>query len=257
MQGWERRRAKKRKKQRNLEIELGSGFGDWAAKQALAFPERDYLAVELRSDRAGQTFARTSILSSTSPVENLCSVGAESGSFLLDHVAKESVSTIYINHPEPPTQTFGAESTNIEAIMSGNDEPAHMLCSRTLIAAAHCLKNSFDGKIVIVTDNQWYGRLICATFVRIARQSPNLLHPVELSKHNYREIESFPANINNQDPVVMYEGQPGEAIGHAKSAEADKGSSYFDRLWRSGAGSHAEKRSRFVIVMSRKQEKDR
>ncbi|CAJ1905814.1 unnamed protein product [Cylindrotheca closterium] len=246
----------KRRKKRILEIELGSGFGDWVVKQAMTFPEKDYLAVELRADRVGQTFARSSILSSVSPLENLCSVGAESGSLLLDHVAKELVSTIYINHPEPPTQTFGAETTNLEAIMSGGDEPAHMLCSRTLVAAAKCLTKSSHGKLVIVTDNHWYGRLICATFVRIARQNPNLFQPVDLSKHHYEEVEAFPVGTLNQLPVIMYEGQPGEAIGHAKLNKDDKGSSYFDRLWRSGAGSHAEKRSRFVIVMSRNQGAD-
>lgn len=242
---------KRKKKQRVLEIELGSGFGDWIVRKAMACPEKDYLAVELRADRVGQTFARTSILSSCSPIENLCSVGAESGSLLLENVAKESVSSIYINHPEPPTQTFGAETANLEAIMCGNEEPAHMVSSRTIVAASNCLTKAPGSRLVIVTDNKWYGRLICATLVRVARHTPDLLFQVDLTKNNYQRIESFPVDSLEKNSICLFEGQPGESIGHADGKLEGKGASYFDRLWRSGAGSHAEKRSRFIIVMAR------
>lgn len=242
---------KRNKKQRSLEVELGSGFGDWIVKKAIASPEKDFLAVELRADRVGQTFARTSILSSCSPIENLCSVGAESGSLLLENVDNESVSKIYINHPEPPTQTFGAEMTNLEAIMDGGKEPAHMVSSRTIVAAAHCLTKSPESRLVIVTDNKWYGLLICATLVRVARENPELLFQVDLTKHNYQSIESFPVDAVNHNSIHLFEGQPDESIGHSKEPLKGKGASYFDRLWRSGAGSHAERRSRFIIVMAR------
>lgn len=241
---------KRSKKARPMVIELGSGFGDWIVKQAMTNPEIDFISVELRADRVGQTFARTAILSSSSSssLENLCIVGAESGSFLTENVQNESVSTIYINHPEPPTQTFGAEVTNLEAIMDGEKEPAHMLSSRTLVAAANCLTNSPESKIVIVTDNKWYGRLICATLVRIRRKHPNLLHSFDCTKYNYETVETFDEGVTK---VSLFQGQPDESIGYSRQEGNGKGVSYFDRLWRTGAGSHAEKRSRFIIVMTK------
>jgi hypothetical protein len=242
---------KRKKKHRPLEIELGSGFGDWMVKKAMASPEIDFLAVELRADRVGQTFARTTILSSSSPIENLCSVGAESGSLLLQNIEDETVSTIYINHPEPPTQTFGAEMDNLQAIMTGQSEPAHMVSSRTIVAAAKCLTKSPESRLIIVTDNKWYGRLICATLIRVVRNNPKLLFQVDLTNHNYNKIESFPEEgAKSGNLISLFEGQPDASIGHAMKFDGE-GASYFDRLWKKGAGSHAEKRSRFVIVMAR------
>eukprot|EP00980_Cylindrotheca_fusiformis_P022434 scaffold9294_cov184-Cylindrotheca_fusiformis.AAC.1 len=245
------RSRKRSKKERPIEVELGSGFGDWIVKKAMASPEKNFLAVELRADRVGQTFARTTILSSCSPIENLCSVGAEGSSFLSENVTNESLSAVYINHPEPPTQTFGAEMGHLETIMNGDDEPAHMVGSRTIIAAALCLTKTSESRLVIVTDNKWYGRLICATLVRVARENSQLLFPVDLSEFNYRTIETFPIDSTGNNSIGLFEGQPDENIGYSKEQLSRDGASYFDRLWRSGGGSHAERRSRFIIVMAR------
>jgi hypothetical protein len=245
------------KKHRPLEIELGAGFGDWIVKKAMDNPSTDFLSVELRADRVGQTFARTAIMAGCTPIDNLCIIGAESRSFLLDHVQNESVSTIYINHPEPPTQTFGAETANLQPIMDGEVEPAHMVSSRTIVAAAKCLSKSWESRLVIVTDNRWYGRLICATLVKVNRENRGLLYPVDLTKINsgFKIIESFDSDGN--DRVDLFEGQPDENIGHAKTnllLKKSVGVSYFDRLWRSGAGTHAERSARFIIVMARSKE---
>jgi hypothetical protein len=256
-------RKNRSKKTRALEIELGAGFGDWIVKKAIENPVTAFISVELRADRVGQTFARTAALAGCTPVDNLCIVGAESECFLSDHVPHESVSTIYVNHPEPPTQTFGAEAANLEAIMNGDSEPAHMLGSRTIVAAGRCLSRSRKSRLVIVTDNRWYGRLICATLVKVTRQHKGLLYPVDLMELNsgFKVAEHFPAcdvsgNADVNERVSLFEGQPNESIGHPKKNDLKKdpeGASYFDRLWRSGAGTHADRRTRFVIVMARQE----
>jgi hypothetical protein len=87
---------------RPLNIELGSGFGEWAVNQAVNTPDSDYVAVELRSDRVGQMFSKAFLRDC--PVQNLCCIGSECGSFLRKRVNEESVSKIFVNHPEPPTQ---------------------------------------------------------------------------------------------------------------------------------------------------------
>lgn len=252
---------KKRDKSRGLEIELGAGFGDWIVKKALQNPANDFISVELRADRVGQTFARTAAMVGCTPVDNLCIVGAESGSFLSDHVQNESVSAIYINHPEPPTQTFGAETANLLSIMDGGPEPAHMVCGRMILAAAKCLSKSSDSRLIIVTDNRWYGRLICATLVKVTRENTGLLYPVDLStlSNGFKTIETFPHSTmdsDKKDTIPLFEGQPDETIGHPQGNGLSmnaSGASYFDRLWRSGAGTHAESSARFIIVMARQE----
>jgi hypothetical protein len=234
-----------KKRQRPVDIELGAGFGEWIVNQAVMSPDRDHIAVEMRADRAGQIFSRTAIFSGAKPLENLCIVGAESTHFLSNYVQPDSVSTIFVNHPEPPTQTFGAEAENIDNIMNGSDEPAHMLNSRMLLAAVNCLKSACGGRIVIVTDNRWYGRLICATLSRVMDQNPGKIRNLDLSD-KMSVIERF--GNDDRSIVQLHEGCPGESIGHAVSGDK-MGTSYFDRLWRTGAGTHSERKIRYVIVV--------
>lgn len=223
---------------RPLDIELGSGFGDWAVHQARSKPERDFVAVELRADRVAQTFAR--VVLSEKSLANLCCVGAECGSFLRSHVRKATVSTIFVNHPEPPTQTYGADDATLSRISEGGDEPGHMLSSDILIAAVECLEPR-EGQLIIVTDNRMYARLICVSLVKALKSRPALIEP--LSINGMRVVESF-------GPVSLFEGQPGENVRHASIPDAS-GQSYFDRLWKTGAGTHSERSKRFIMAVRR------
>lgn len=239
---------KQSKKQVEFEIELGAGFGDWIVKKARDNPSSRFLSVELRSDRVWQTFVRTVLLSGTAPVDNLCVVGAESCSFLSSQIQEGTVSAIYVNHPEPPTQTFGADTWNLQSIADGGPEPAHMLSSDMMEAAAKCLSKKTTSRLVIVTDNKWYGCLICATLIKMMGEKPGLLFPSVLDKSKYNTIQSF--SSNKADAVTLYEGKPGSDIGHPEASLSmtdNEGQTYFDRLWRTGAGSHSEKTSRFII----------
>ena len=225
---------------RPLDIEIGAGFGTWIVQQAQENEDRNYVAVELRSDRVAQIFARA-MLDCTEPLDNLCVVGSECGSLLRDRITKASVSTIFANHPEPPTQTHGDDRNDLRSIINEGKEPAHMLNSRCIIEMGKCLEP--NGKIVVVSDNRFYARLLAATFARVVRQDPKLIRsvkPSELKNSSLRHTESFANSVD------LYEGRPDREIGHAK-----KSGSYFDRLWRTGAGSHAERQTRFVILMQR------
>ena len=242
---------KRKNKSRKVEIELGAGFGDWIVRKAIQDPSTDFLAVELRADRVAQIFARTAVLSSVKPVDNLCVVGADSGNLLSNHISDESIDTIYVNHPEPPTQTFGAENANLVSIMEGGQEPAHMLSSTVIIAAAKALKRKSTSRFVIVTDNYWYGRLICATIEKVMRQNSHLLCAMDLAKVDNKDsfVKVEIDAEGSQGSVLMFEGKPNESIGYP-SRSTEEGESYFDRLWRAGAGRHAETHARYIIVMS-------
>ena len=231
------------RKDRPLDIELGSGFGDWIVTQARKKEDRNFIAVELRSDRVAQAFSRI-MIGSTNRVKNLCCVGAEASSFLRDRIRNGTVSTIFVNHPEPPTQAFGSDEKVLSSISDGGDEPGHMLTSKALIHAAECLKRG-EGRVVIVTDNQLYGRLICATISKVQKTHPKLIKPLFLQQDEFRIEETFRGKVN------LYEGQPNELIGHSRESGGGSGQSYFDRLWNTGAGSYSDKTSRYITGFTR------
>lgn len=245
----------KSSKKRALNIELGSGFGEWAVHQAHSNPSQDYVAVELRSDRVSLTFSKAYLQSGQGnhPLNNLCCVGAECGSFLGTRVKPNTVSRIFVNHPEPPTQTIGANNSLLKMISDGGAEPAHMLNSATLIKAARCL-DSETGEMVIVTDNRWYANLICATLLKVMKQEKDLFFTTPLDEASgIRPIDVFHGD-SKLSSVTLYEGQPNESIAHSYSHDVtsqSSGSTYFDRLWRKGAGNHADVKKRYIICMCR------
>ena len=224
---------------KKLHIELGSGSGDWACLQAELNPSENYVTVELRADRVAQTFAKgllhqqqTDGQNKYQLLTNLASVGSEAGSFLCDRIKEGSVQTIFVNHPEPPTQTYNAAATD--------EEPAHMLNSQTITASARCLEPNGKGRLIIVTDNMIYARLICQTVAHVLKNHKNLIGLPLSEVRDLRRVESFGA-------VHLYEGKPSSSIGHYIPSKFEGGTSYFDRLWRTGAGKHADMRKRFII----------
>lgn len=236
-----------------LDIELGSGFGEWIVQQAKHNPSRNYVAIELRADRVAQIFSKSIATGTGPPLKNLCIVGSECGSFLRSYVQKNSVSTVFINHPEPPTQTYGVENLILQNIMEGHSEPAHMLNRKNIEAAASCLQADKSARLVIVTDNRWYARLICATLVSVVRNGDGILQSMGSDfgqRSGLRALETFRLpDSSPENQVIMFQGQPCEEIGHSLSSGV--GSSYFDRLWKAGAGKHAEQNARFIIMMHR------
>ena len=98
--------------------------------------------------------------------------------------------------------------------------------------------------------------------VKVCQTSRGLLSPVDLSAEDssFNQIETFTTKVTggqgsgSKISVGLFQGQPNETIGHPKvetSSLENVGTSYFDRLWRSGGGRHAEKNIRFIIVMAR------
>ncbi|KAL9181072.1 hypothetical protein ACHAXT_009877 [Thalassiosira profunda] len=219
-----------------LHIELGAGSGDWAALQAELNPSGNYVTVELRADRVAQTFAKCQ-LRQPQPLKNLCCVGSECGSFLRHRVEQGSAGTVFVNHPEPPTQTTTSND-------SAGGEPAHMLNSQTILSAARCLQPNGEGRLIVVTDNVIYARLICETITRVQEEA-NLVGLPPRNIRDLRRIQSFGGSS-----IHLYEGKPCESIGHHVDQRGRAGgTSYFDRLWRTGATKHADMRKRFIIAL--------
>ncbi|KAL7506044.1 hypothetical protein ACHAXN_003416 [Cyclotella atomus] len=228
-----------------LHIELGSGSGDWAVIQAESNPSENYVTVELRSDRVAQTFAKMVLHNpenfspnKSSVLNNLCCVGSECGSFLSERIQPKTVRTIFVNHPEPPTQTSTCD----------DNEQAHMLNSKTILAAAKCLEPNGYGRIVIVTDNLIYAKLVGHTAAKILDQSQLIgLKPNEVS--DLRKVDTASDPNKHGAFVHIYEGKPSTSIGHYTPKSSNAGTSYFDRLWRTGVGKHADMKKRYIIAL--------
>jgi hypothetical protein len=242
--------------QKPLHVELGSGSGDWIVSQASLNPRGNYVAVELRSDRCAQTFSKIMLSPTGSPLYNICCVESDCGIYLERFQTTQQVSRMYVNHPEPPTQTYGSSQSVLKNIAQGGTEPAHMLASDTLRSALQCLAP--QGQLVIVSDNLFYARLICATLVKVLNRGKHQLgcNSLQSLGAKYRQLETYRPDSNetsNKCIVRLFEGQPSEVIGHylPKGGKGTSGSSYFDRLWKAGAGKHADKRSRYIIVIQR------
>jgi predicted amino acid racemase len=134
-------------------------------------------------------------------------------------------------------------------------EPIHMLHSTTIFAMSQVLKK--NGYIVIVSDNRSYIRLVAATCTKIMGENNNILISTKYNDvmngiiHGFdesilatiRQFESFQSMVN----IYSYT----TSCNTNSTAYVADGTSYFDRLWRTGAGSHSETCTRFVIVMQR------
>ena len=171
------------------------------------------------------------------------------------------LTTTFLAHGrEPPTQTYGAVGDTLGSIIDGAEEPAHMLASSTLEAAGRCLSQSQRSRLVIVTDNRWYARLICATMVKVFQRNVGKFVSVLPGDEETAQLcvsEAFPSkesspHLRQNEKVVLFEGQPNKLIRHAENTS--EGGSYFDRLWRTGASTHAEQRTRYIIIMKRQNE---
>ena len=253
-------------KDRPLDIEIGAGFGTWIVEQANRNTDRNYMAMELRADRCYQIYTRA-MLQYTVPLTNVCVVGCDCNVLLRERMSPKTVSTFYAHHPEPPTQVLGDNIKFLQQLSSvsnttGVVEPMHMLHSTTILYMCQCLKK--DGCIVIVSDNRSYIRLLAATFTKIVRQHVNVLRTMSLDQIKKGILPSFnDAKILQslrhfdtfQSVVEIYAYENSKVTSNSSTNSIgngnDGGTSYFDRLWRTGAGTHSETHTRFVIVMQR------
>lgn len=227
-----------------LYLELGSGSGDWACLQAQLNPSGQYVTVELRADRVFQTFAKGMLRDK--PLTNLCCVGSECGSFLRQRIRTGTVDAIFVNHPEPPTQTHGVNEAD------QSDEPAHMLNNKMVISSAKCLKPDGRGRLIIVTDNLLYAQHICRSVSKLLSQV-DLVGVAPREVHDLKRIESF-----GHGSLNLYEGNPSISVDHyVVKGGPSNGTSYFDRLWRTGAGKHADMKRRYIIALRTKGGKSR
>ena len=98
------------------------------------------MTLELRHDRVYQTFTRAIYAG----LNNLSVLGGDAMSIIPARIATESISHVFINHPEPPQQTGGR---NFES------QGKHLLTNEFFVEITRILKDA--GRLTIVTDSEW------------------------------------------------------------------------------------------------------
>jgi len=191
---------------RQLKLEICSGAGEWAVAQALADTANDYITLELRHDRVYQTFYRALCAQAS----NICAIGGDANLVLAQHISPDSLTNVFINHPEPPQQT-GA--------LHAGSEGKHLLTLDFFNQVARVLQPG--GQVTIVTDNVWYARFL----VRLLGTAP---HPRALAGVEI-DAKTGCKSVEEEGGYKVYLGKPGSFCGHTIDA-----SSYFDRLWKRG-----------------------
>jgi pentatricopeptide repeat protein len=114
--------------ERELKVEVCSGAGEWVVAQAKHDPAADWAALELRHDRAHQTLTKAVF----AEARNLAVLCGDAMHILPTHFPADSVSRLFVNHPEPPQQTGGR----------GDSQGRHLLeqvLSHGLLALAECI----------------------------------------------------------------------------------------------------------------------
>ena len=90
--------------ERPIYLELCSGNGQWIGEQALKHPEINWVAVEIRFDRARKIWLKTF----RENIPNLYVACAEGATFLRHYVKPETFTQAFVNFPDPwPKRSHG------------------------------------------------------------------------------------------------------------------------------------------------------
>jgi pentatricopeptide repeat protein len=244
-----------------LKLEVGAGGGEWAVAQAAADKGKaNWAALELRCDRAHQIFSKQLFAHTTafrggasSPdSSNLCVVAGDALKILRSNVGSDTVSAVFVNHPEPPERSMLVDKRSSSGVKGGGgrDKAAasvegsagskvqgkHMLTEAFFADCGRVLK--MDGTVSIVTDSLPYAKLLTEIVGSFAHDDYTFESCIQADDDdddvvNDRGIGSVEkvelVKENRGKKVVLWRGEPGSSCGHSTIA-----SSYFDRLWDKG-----------------------
>lgn len=241
--------------QPRVHVEVCCGAGEWVVEQALhdartaaaaaqsgaegrqsAASAVNWVALELRADRAYQAFARVAL----ARARNCAVICGDAALIFAEHIEAASVDCVCINHPQPPEWSGGERDSQGDHLL----QPAFL---------AHChAALRPGGTLAIVTDNLRYGRSLALSLSADAfAAEPCRFEPVQLGGEGAGSAKggangSAPAAgaklaPGEQGRVPLHEGTPPASCGYTVRA-----SSYFDRLWANG-----KRTRRFFVAVRR------
>eukprot|EP00941_MAST-03F_sp_MAST-3F-sp1_P005598 g5598.t1 len=198
-----------------IKLEICSGDGDWIRCQARKDEGKSlWAAIEIRQDRCSRAWSHSCFGTSQ---KNLAILAGDAMEVLPDRFASETVSKIFVNHPEPPQQRNYDRTT----------EARHLVTTEFLQSLHRVL--TVNGTIAITTDNLWYARLLKDIVTQIGPDAGENAHfeQPKLSLNEYDKYTHADEDVENES-IHLFCGKPGEACG----APDPTASSYFDKLKR-------------------------
>lgn len=139
-------------------IEFCSGNGDWIIERALSFPEKYFVAVEMRFDRVRKIWSKMH----NCGVKNLLIVCGEARTFVKHHVPDKGVEDVFINFPDPWPKRRHAKHRlmqksfldELERILCGNltfvtDDDTYLKETQALLDS----HPSFEGEVALILPN--------------------------------------------------------------------------------------------------------
>mmetsp|Transcript_2424 Transcript_2424/g.3483 ORF Transcript_2424/g.3483 Transcript_2424/m.3483 type:complete len:412 (-) Transcript_2424:43-1278(-) len=204
---------------REIMLEIGAGDGEWAVKQASATKDHAFWLVnEYRADRA----YRTAVRSIFSSIKNMAVLAGDARKILDAHIRPNSIKHVFVNHPEPPQQRHSGGRLTTQA--------THLYTRAFLRRIYNVLEPT--GELTIVTDNEWYGKMLLQSVASITRgrRKDHLFSPISLS-----ESEGRIADQNGK--FSLWVREPGNWCGHVAAS-----SSYFDRMFKKN-----QKTDRYIL----------
>ena len=175
------------------------------------------MTLELRHDRVYQTFIQLFY----NNINNLTIFDGNAINIITKQFSLNTISHIFINHPEPPQQT---QATN-NHLQLYESQAKHLLTNSFLLLLSNILIK--EGLITIMTDNLWYAKYLLKEFS--LSSFTNELSSIDLlSDNNLTNKQSNNSNnyqkLDEAHGIHLYSGLPDETCGHVIQA-----SSYFDR----------------------------
>lgn len=122
-----------------IHVEFCSGNGSWIIEKALSSPNINWIAVEIRFDRVRKIWSKAKNFNLT----NLLVVFGDARVFSQKYISPSSISSLYINFPDPWPKKRHAK---------------HRIISPSFFENAHSILQE-DGRSIFVTDDQEYSNL--------------------------------------------------------------------------------------------------
>lgn len=167
-----------------VHVEFCSGNGTWIIEKALANPQCNWVAAEIRFDRVRKIWSKAKNLN----LPNLLIVFGDARTFGKEYVPNSSISALYINFPDPWPKKRHAK---------------HRIISDSFMQDASVMIKP-EGKLVFVTDDEDYSNLFLEHAQRcIDRFTPicpegKMIPPAEYGTSFFEEL------FRSQGKPILY-----------------------------------------------------
>lgn len=173
-------------------LELCSGNGEWVVAQALTSPQKNWIAVEKKFDRARKIWLKAK----KQGCKNLLVVWGEAYAFLKEYLPKSQIEQLYINFPDPWPKNKHAKHRLLQ--LKFCEEVQRILCP--------C------GKMILVTDDIPYRNQTISLFKKKEGFQPLFPNPYYITEWEDFGSSFFDTLWRQKNRSIFYIGFQKDAV---------------------------------------------